>query len=197
MDETVVDHLIGIFQRANGGYTISKDKRYVVISGCEYKSCTTKGLVFIDTEAYAPIALIRHLDYQPDKTDSTSQSDDWLILSYAHDKYEDLPKEFIDAVDRVSTLSSDRTKAIKFKLLNSSLEISAENPDQGSAKENINVHYSGEELEIGFNSRYLLDIAKQISGAQIKFLLSDKLSPSLIFDDDDKQALYLLMPMHI
>ena len=66
MDETVVDHLIGIFQRANGGYTISKDKRYVVISGCEYKSCTTKGLVFIDTEAYTPIALIRHLDYQPE-----------------------------------------------------------------------------------------------------------------------------------
>ena len=98
MDETVVDHLIGIFQRANGGYTISKDKRYVVISGCEYKSCTTKGLVFIDTEAYEPIALIRHLDYQPDKTVSTTQSDDWLILSYAHDKYEDLPKEFIDAV---------------------------------------------------------------------------------------------------
>ena len=100
MDETVVDHLIGIFQRANGGYTISKDKKYVVISGCEYKSCTTKGLVFIDTEAYNPIALIRHLDYQPDKSNSSSQSDDWLILSYAHDKYEDLPKEFIDAVTK-------------------------------------------------------------------------------------------------
>jgi hypothetical protein len=98
MDETVVDHLIGIFQRANGGYTISKDKKYVVISGCEYKSCTTKGLVFIDTEAYNPIALIRQLDYQPDKTDSSTQSDDWLILSYGHQKYEDLPKEFIDAV---------------------------------------------------------------------------------------------------
>ena len=78
-----------------------------------------------------------------------------------------------------------------------SLTISAENPDQGSAKENLDVHYSGDNLEIGFNSRYLLDIAKQISGAQVKFLLSDKLSPTLIFDDDDKQALYLLMPMHI
>ena len=52
-------------------------------------------------------------------------------------------------------------------------------------------------LKIGFNSRYLLDIAKQISGANIIFLLSDKLSPTLIFDDDEKQALYLLMPMHI
>ena len=47
---------------------------------------------------------------------------------------------------------------------------------QAYLKENISVHYTGEELEIGFNSRYLLDIAKQISGAQIKFLLSDKLS---------------------
>ncbi len=106
-------------------------------------------------------------------------------------------KEFIDAVDRVSTLSSDRTKAIKFNLNSKLLEISAENPDQGSAKENLNVHYTGDEIEIGFNSRYLLDIAKQISGANIKFLLSDKLSPTLIFDEDDKEALYLLMPMHI
>ena len=106
-------------------------------------------------------------------------------------------KEFIDAVDRVSTVSSDRTRAIKFELSNKQLIISAENPDQGSAEEHLNVHYTGENLEIGFNSRYLLDIAKQISGAQVKFLLSDKLSPTLIFDDDDKEALYLLMPMHI
>jgi hypothetical protein len=102
IDETVVDHLIGIFQRANGGYTISKDKRYVVISGCEYKSCTTKALVFIDTESesHTPIALIRHQSYQPDKTDSAVESDDWLILSYnyKHEKYKDLPKEFFDAV---------------------------------------------------------------------------------------------------
>ena len=53
-------------------------------------------------------------------------------------------QEFIAAVDRVSTLSSDRTKAIKFKLSNKVLEITAENPDQGSAKENLNVHYNGE-----------------------------------------------------
>ena len=106
-------------------------------------------------------------------------------------------KEFIDAVDRVSTVSSDRTRAIKFELSEKQLIISAENPDQGSAQEHLNVHYTGDKLEIGFNSRYLLDIAKQISGAEVKFLLSDKLSPTLIFDDDDKQALYLLMPMHI
>ena len=52
-------------------------------------------------------------------------------------------------------------------------------------------------LNISFNSKYLIDISRQITGTQIKFMLSDKLSPTLIFDDDDKQALYLLMPMHI
>ena len=106
-------------------------------------------------------------------------------------------KEFIDAVDRISTLSSDRTRAIKFKIKSKSLKISAENPDQGSAVEDVNVHYEGEDLEIGFNSKYLLDIARQVSGAQIKFLMSDNLSPTLMYDDDDKLALYLLMPMHI
>ncbi len=106
-------------------------------------------------------------------------------------------QEFIAAVDRVSTLSSDRTKAIKFKLSNKALEITAENPDQGSAKENISVHYNGENMEIGFNSKYLIDISRQITGANIKFMLSDKLSPTLMFDEEDSLALYLLMPMHI
>ena len=105
--------------------------------------------------------------------------------------------EFIAAVDRVSTLSSDRTRAIKFSLVKRNLEITAENPDQGSAKENINVHYDGDDLEIGFNSKYLIDIARQITGANIKFMLSDKLSPTLLLDEEDNLALYLLMPMHI
>ena len=100
---TVLDELLSIFERANGGYTISKDKKYVVISGCEYKNCTKKGLVFIETEIDtdklgSTIALIRHLDYQPDKSDARSQSDDWLILSTEYQRYKDLPKEFFDAV---------------------------------------------------------------------------------------------------
>jgi hypothetical protein len=100
---TVLDELLSIFERANGGYTISKDKKYVVISGCEYKNCTKKGLVFIQTEIDtdklgSTIALIRHLDYQPDKSDARSQSDDWLILSTDYKRYKDLPKEFFDAV---------------------------------------------------------------------------------------------------
>ena len=100
MDGTVVDELISTLNRPEGRITKSKDNRYVVISGCEYKNCTKKGLVFIDTEDNYVIALIRHQSYQPDKTDYAVESDDWLILSQAHDKYKDLPKEFIDAVTK-------------------------------------------------------------------------------------------------
>jgi hypothetical protein len=98
MDGTVVDELISTLNRPEGRITKSKDNRYVVISGCEYKNCTKKGLVFMDTETSNTIALIRHQSYQPDKTDYAVESDDWLILSYSYDKYEDLPREFIDAV---------------------------------------------------------------------------------------------------
>ena len=98
MDGTVVDELISTLNRPEGRITKSKDNRYVVITGCEWKNCTKKGLVFMDTEAYYPIVLIRHQSYQPDKTDYAVESDDWLILSRAYEKYEDLPKEFIDAV---------------------------------------------------------------------------------------------------
>jgi len=97
MDHTFVEALIGIFERANGGYNVSEDKRYVVISGCEYKSCDTKGLVFIDTDEGSIISLIRHFDYDID-TPTDKQPGEWLILSMWHDKYKDLPKEFMDAV---------------------------------------------------------------------------------------------------
>jgi hypothetical protein len=98
MDGTVIDELISTLNRPEGRITKYDNDRYVVISGCEYKNCTKKGLVFIDTEVNYVIALIRHQSYQPDKTDYAVESDDWLILSQAHDKYEDLPREFIDAV---------------------------------------------------------------------------------------------------
>jgi hypothetical protein len=84
-------------KRANGAYNVSEDKRYVVISGCEYKSCGTKGLVFIDTEAGNVISLIRHFDYDAD-IPVNKQPGEWLISSTWHNKYKDLPKEFMDAV---------------------------------------------------------------------------------------------------
>ncbi len=106
-------------------------------------------------------------------------------------------RDLTDAVDRVSTVSTDRTRATKFLLTNGVLTISAENPDQGSAQEKMNVDYNGDDIEIGFNSRYVLDITRQVAGEKLKFLISDNLSPTIIQDDEDKSALYVLMPMHV
>ena len=69
-----------------------------------------------------------------------------------------------EAVDRVSTVSTDKTRAIKVNISKGNLIISATNPDKGSASESLDVIYDGEEVEIGFNSKYVLDVARQIKG---------------------------------
>src|SRR5206468_4760597 len=73
-------------------------------------------------------------------------------------------KAFEQAVDRVSTVSSERGRAVKLSLSNGKLMLSVTNPDSGSATEEIEVEYGSEPLDIGFNSRYLLDIAAQLEG---------------------------------
>ena len=106
-------------------------------------------------------------------------------------------KEFEQAVDRVSTVSSERGRAVKLSLGNGKLNLSVTNPDSGSAAEEIEVDYGAEPLDIGFNSRYLLDIAAQIEGEQAVLMLADPGSPTLIQDKDAKGALYVLMPMRV
>ena len=102
-----------------------------------------------------------------------------------------------EAVDRVSTVSTDKTRAIKININKGSLLISATNPDKGSASENVDVDYDGEEVEIGFNSKYVLDVARQIKGNEILIKLSDSVSPTLVYDKDDKEVLFVLMPMRV
>jgi DNA polymerase III subunit beta len=106
-------------------------------------------------------------------------------------------KEFEQAVDRVSTVSSERGRAVKLSLSNGKLMLSVTNPDSGSATEEIEVEYGSEPLDIGFNSRYLLDIAAQIDGEAAVLKLADPGSPTLIQDRDAKGALYVLMPMRV
>ena len=106
-------------------------------------------------------------------------------------------KEFEQAVDRVSTVSSERGRAVKLSLSNGKLMLSVTNPDSGSATEEIEVEYGSEPLDIGFNSRYLLDIAAQIEGEAAVLKLADPGSPTLIQDRDAKAALYVLMPMRV
>jgi DNA polymerase III subunit beta len=106
-------------------------------------------------------------------------------------------KEFEQAVDRVSTVSSERGRAVKLSLGNGKLMLSVTNPDSGSATEEIEVEYAADPLDIGFNSRYLLDIAAQIEGEAAVLKLADPGSPTLIQDQNSKGALYVLMPMRV
>jgi DNA polymerase-3 subunit beta len=101
------------------------------------------------------------------------------------------------AVDRVSTLSSEKGRAVKLNASEGLLVISANNPDSGSAMEEISAEYREEPMEIGFNARYLLDIAAQIDGAKAAFKMADGSSPTLVADESDSRALYVLMPMRV
>jgi DNA polymerase-3 subunit beta len=106
-------------------------------------------------------------------------------------------KDFEAAVDRVSTVSSERGRAVKLSLTGGRLVLSVTNPDSGSATEELEVDYKADALDIGFNSRYLLDIAAQIEGDVAVLKLADPGSPTLIQDKNGKGALYVLMPMRV
>jgi DNA polymerase-3 subunit beta len=106
-------------------------------------------------------------------------------------------KLFAESVDRVSAVTYEKSKAIKLKLAKSKLTLLASTPDSGSATEDLEVAYDAGALEIGFNSRYLLDIAEQIEGKFMKFMISDASSPAIITELDDDAAVYVLMPMRI
>ncbi|MDJ0608231.1 MAG: DNA polymerase III subunit beta [Kiloniellales bacterium] len=106
-------------------------------------------------------------------------------------------KAFSAAVDRVSTISTEKSRAVKLSMADGSLSLSATSPDAGSATEEVEITYGGEPLEIGFNSNYLLDIARQIEGENAEFSLKDAASPTIVRDIADASALYVLMPMRV
>ena len=105
--------------------------------------------------------------------------------------------KFAEAVDRVSTISTEKTRSIKLSISAGNLRLSVNSPDQGTAKEELEVSYSAEDMEIGFNSRYLLDILSQIEGDLVQVVLADSASPTILRDVSDDGALYVLMPMRV
>ena len=105
--------------------------------------------------------------------------------------------DFATAVDRVSTISSERGRAVKLTMGEGKLVLAVTNPDSGSATEELPVEYDQEPLDIGFNSRYLLDIASQLETETAVFRFSDPGSPTLISDEGSSNALYVLMPMRV
>ena len=106
-------------------------------------------------------------------------------------------KAFAEAVDRVAAISSEKSRAVKLSITEGALVLSASSPESGSATEELEVSYSGEELEIGFNSRYLLDITQQIGGDNAQLTMADAASPTILRQAGDASALYVLMPMRV
>jgi DNA polymerase-3 subunit beta len=104
---------------------------------------------------------------------------------------------FAVAVDRVSTISSERGRAVKLSLVDGRMTLTVTNPDSGSAVEEIEVDYDASPLDIGFNARYLLDITAQLDSDTALLKLADPGSPTLIQDREGASALYVLMPMRV
>ena len=106
-------------------------------------------------------------------------------------------KIFSDAVDRVSTISMEKGRAVKLNISAGKLVLTVNNPDSGSAEEEIAASYEADPIDIGFNSRYLLDVAGQMKSSSMIFNLADAGSPTIIRDPGDEHALYVLMPMRV
>jgi DNA polymerase-3 subunit beta len=120
------------------------------------------------------------------------------VIPQHNDKIMEVDRRlFAEAVDRVSTISTEKSRAVKLKLSDGALTLSASSPESGSATEEIEAKYNAADLEIGFNSRYLLDITRQIEGDGAQFAMSDAASPTVVRDVADQSALYVLMPMRV
>ncbi|MFO1142447.1 MAG: DNA polymerase III subunit beta [Amaricoccus sp.] len=105
--------------------------------------------------------------------------------------------EFAQAVDRVATVSSERSRAVKMALEEDRLVLSVNAPDSGAADEELAVAYGDERLEIGFNARYLLEIAGQVDRENAVFLFNSAGDPTLMREGNDESAVYVVMPMRV
>jgi DNA polymerase-3 subunit beta len=105
--------------------------------------------------------------------------------------------EFARAVDRVATVSSERSRAVKLALDEDRLVLSVNAPDSGAAEEELAVAYGDERLEIGFNAKYLLEIASQVDRENAVFLFNSAGDPTLMREGDDTSAVYVVMPMRV
>ena len=105
--------------------------------------------------------------------------------------------EFARAVDRVATVSSERSRAVKLALDEDRLILSVNAPDSGAAEEELAVAYADERLEIGFNAKYLLEIASQVDRENAVFMFNSSGDPTLMREGNDTTAVYVVMPMRV
>ena len=105
--------------------------------------------------------------------------------------------EFAKAVDRVATVSSERSRAVKLAIDEDRLVLSVNAPDSGAAEEELAVGYGDEHLEIGFNAKYLVEIASQVDRENAVFLFNSSGDPTLMREGNDTSAVYVVMPMRV
>jgi DNA polymerase-3 subunit beta len=119
------------------------------------------------------------------------------VIPQGNDKIVEVDaKAFTKAVDRVSTISDGKSRAVKIALQGKSMTISANSPEAGSATEEMEVNGSTD-IEIGFNAKYVLDITGQLTGEGCRISFNDPSSPTIIQDNSDPSALYVLMPLRV
>ncbi|MCY7271908.1 MAG: DNA polymerase III subunit beta [Sphingomonas bacterium] len=107
------------------------------------------------------------------------------------------PKSFAAGVDRVATIASEKTRAVKMSVDRDKVTLSVTSPESGTATEEIAADYGSDNIEIGFNARYLMDILAQIEGDSVEVHLADAAAPTLLRENDSSPALYVLMPMRV
>ena len=107
------------------------------------------------------------------------------------------PRSFEEGVDRVSTIATEKTRAVKMGLDRDKITLSVTSPENGTAAEEVPGDYTSMPFEIGFNSRYLLDILGQVEGDTVEVHLADAAAPTLIRENDKAPALYVIMPMRV
>jgi DNA polymerase-3 subunit beta len=120
------------------------------------------------------------------------------VIPTANDKLLKLdPKSFAQGVDRVSTIASEKTRAVKMAVDRDKVTLSVTSPENGVATEEVPADYGADGLEIGFNAKYLLDILSEIDGDTVEVHLADAAAPTLLRENDKSNALYVLMPMRV
>lgn len=120
------------------------------------------------------------------------------VIPTANDKLLKVdPKLFFSGVDRVATIATEKTRAVKIGLDQDRVTLSVTSPDNGTAAEELAAEYRAEGLEIGFNANYLKDILGQIDSDTVELHLADAGAPTLIRENEKARALYVLMPMRV
>ena len=106
-------------------------------------------------------------------------------------------QKICETIDRVSTITSERSRAIKFRLLNNLINMISSSPENGTATEDVLVQYEGEEIEIGFDSKYIFEMINQLDEEKLVLEFNDSTSPLIVKESSNNDLIYVLMPMRV